>query len=196
MSEKLEDVLALIGGYAIFGAEMAMEGAKPLTEKLSREMRAMLEEIRTDIDAVRARDPAARSDIEVLLLYSGVHALLAYRVAHKLYLSEHYFSARLVSSLVLLTQSSLLWLKSKAVSLRQKTHSLTSLTSSTNSAKKCRITVGSLAKTTKSCSNLLCIQSSIVHTRAARLRPTSKRISQSARLPRTHLLQAQKVQRA
>ena len=99
MSEKLEDVLALIGGYAIFGAEMAMEGAKPLTEKLSREMRAMLEEIRTDIDAVRARDPAARSDIEVLLLYSGVHALLAYRVAHKLYLSEHYFSARLVSQL-------------------------------------------------------------------------------------------------
>ncbi len=99
MSERLEDVLALIGGYAIFGAEMVKEGAKPLTDKISAELRAALDEIRTDIDAVRARDPAAKSDIEVLLLYSGVHALLAYRVSHRLYLSKHYFSARLVSQL-------------------------------------------------------------------------------------------------
>jgi serine O-acetyltransferase len=54
-------------------------------------------EIREDIAAVRQRDPAAKSDIEVLLLSSGVHAILAYRVAHKLYLSEHYFPARLIS---------------------------------------------------------------------------------------------------
>lgn len=55
------------------------------------------EEITTDIAAVRQRDPAARSDLEILLLYSGVHAILAYRVAHKLYVSKHYFSARAVS---------------------------------------------------------------------------------------------------
>ena len=61
-----------------------------LPEKIRRE-------IREDIDAVRQRDPAAKSDIEVLLLSSGVHAILAYRVAHKLYLSKHYFSARLIS---------------------------------------------------------------------------------------------------
>ena len=54
-------------------------------------------EIRTDIAAVRERDPAAKSDIEVLCLSSGVHAILAYRVAHKLYLSKHYFPARLIS---------------------------------------------------------------------------------------------------
>lgn len=99
MSERLENVLALIGGYAIFGADMVKEGAKPLTDKVSGELRAAVAEIRTDIEAVRARDPAAKSDIEVLLLYSGVHALLAYRVSHRLYLSEHYFSARLVSQL-------------------------------------------------------------------------------------------------
>ena len=99
MSERFEDVLALIGGYAIFGAEMVKEGAKPLTDKVSAEVRAALDEIRTDIDAVRSRDPAAKSDVEVLLLYSGVHALLAYRVSHRLYLSKHYFSARLVSQL-------------------------------------------------------------------------------------------------
>ena len=60
---------------------------------------AVAEEIRTDVAAVRRRDPAAKSDIEVLLLYSGVHAILAYRVAHKLYLGKHFFSARLVSQL-------------------------------------------------------------------------------------------------
>ena len=56
-------------------------------------------EIRDDIAAVRARDPAAKSDMEVLLLSSGVHAILAYRVAHKLYLSKHYFPARMISQL-------------------------------------------------------------------------------------------------
>ncbi len=58
---------------------------------------AVAREIRDDIAAVRERDPAAKSDLEVLLLYSGVHAILAYRVAHKLYLSEHYFAARAIS---------------------------------------------------------------------------------------------------
>ncbi|MBO5898861.1 MAG: serine O-acetyltransferase [Clostridia bacterium] len=57
----------------------------------------MAEEVRSDIAAVRQRDPAAKSDMEVLLLSSGVHAILAYRVAHKLYVSRHYFPARLIS---------------------------------------------------------------------------------------------------
>ena len=58
---------------------------------------AIKDEIRTDIDAIKQRDPAARGDIEILLLYSGLHAILAYRVAHKLYVSDHKFSARAVS---------------------------------------------------------------------------------------------------
>ena len=33
----------------------------------------------------------------VVLLYSGVHALMAYRVAHKLYEKKHYFAARAIS---------------------------------------------------------------------------------------------------
>ncbi len=67
------------------------------TRKVARTVAAVREEIASDIAAVRQRDPAARSDLEILLLYSGVHAILAYRVAHKLYLSEHYFAARAVS---------------------------------------------------------------------------------------------------
>ena len=53
--------------------------------------------VKSDVDAVKERDPAAKSSAEVLLLYSGVHALMAYRVAHKLYEKEHYFAARAIS---------------------------------------------------------------------------------------------------
>ena len=99
MNEMLENMLAQIGGGVILCAEVAKEFAEPWTAPIQKELQAAIDEIRTDIDAVRARDPAAKSDVEVLLLYSGVHALLAYRVAHRLYVSEHYFSARLVSQL-------------------------------------------------------------------------------------------------
>ena len=70
-----------------------------LTGKVRATRDAIRDEIREDVDAVRQRDPAARSDAEILLLYSGVHAILAYRVAHKLYLSGHPLSARTVSQL-------------------------------------------------------------------------------------------------
>ena len=53
--------------------------------------------IKSDVEAVKERDPAAKSSAEVLLLYSGVHALMAYRVAHKLYEKEKYFAARAIS---------------------------------------------------------------------------------------------------
>ena len=62
-------------------------------------IKSIKEEIRQDIDAIKARDPAAKSDVEIVLLYSGLHAVWAYRVAHKLYLSEHYFSARAISQI-------------------------------------------------------------------------------------------------
>ncbi len=61
--------------------------------------RAFVDQIRDDVASVLERDPAAKSGVEVLLLYSGVHALIAYRVSHKLYLSRHYLSARAVSQL-------------------------------------------------------------------------------------------------
>ena len=64
---------------------------------IKKTLLAMKKEIKDNIDAIRARDPAATSDIEVLLLYSGLHATLAYRVAHKLYLGGHTFSARAIS---------------------------------------------------------------------------------------------------
>lgn len=59
----------------------------------------MLDEIKEDVEAFRQRDPAARSNAEIVLLYSGFHAILAYRVAHKLYISGHAFSARALSQI-------------------------------------------------------------------------------------------------
>lgn len=54
-------------------------------------------EIKEDVASVRERDPAAGSDLEVLLLYSGVHAVLAHRVAHKLHNKGYRLPARAIS---------------------------------------------------------------------------------------------------
>lgn len=54
-------------------------------------------DIKCEIEAIMDRDPAAKNEMEVLFLYSGVHALMAYRVSHKLYVSKHYFPARMIS---------------------------------------------------------------------------------------------------
>lgn len=54
-------------------------------------------EAKDDIDAICQRDPAVKSRAEAALLYSGFHAIMAYRVAHKLYEKEHYTPARFVS---------------------------------------------------------------------------------------------------
>ena len=77
------------------GADAARDAAC----KLKKLAKAVEEEIRADIESVKQRDPAAKNGVEILLLYSGVHAIFAYRVSHKLYLGKHYFSARLVSQL-------------------------------------------------------------------------------------------------
>lgn len=56
-----------------------------------------IDEIRDEVRVVKERDPAATSDLEVLLLYSGLHAVLAHKISHRLYKKGHFFSARAVS---------------------------------------------------------------------------------------------------
>ena len=60
-------------------------------------LRKNVKAIKADVKAVRERDPAAKSNAEVLLLYPSIHALAAYRVAHSLHEREHYFAARAIS---------------------------------------------------------------------------------------------------
>ena len=52
--------------------------------------------VKEEIQVVRERDPAIKSNMEVFL-YSSFKAILHYRIAHKLYLKKHYFLARWVS---------------------------------------------------------------------------------------------------
>ena len=53
--------------------------------------------LKEDIDTVFDQDPAARSYFEVILTYSGLHAIWAHRFAHALYKRKFYFLARLIS---------------------------------------------------------------------------------------------------
>ena len=59
----------------------------------------ILKDIWLDIKAVQERDPAARSALEVLLLYQGVHALIWHRFAHWFYCHRMFFIARLISQI-------------------------------------------------------------------------------------------------
>ena len=53
--------------------------------------------VREDLDCVFARDPAARSRLEVVLTYPGLHAILMQRLAHLLWCGEWRFAARLLA---------------------------------------------------------------------------------------------------
>lgn len=59
----------------------------------------MFETIRNDIRCVFERDPAARSTLEVLLFYPGLHAIWGYRVAHWLWVHNLKLLGRGVSHL-------------------------------------------------------------------------------------------------
>ena len=59
--------------------------------------RSLLRTAKEDLAAARRQDPAARSNLEVALLYPGVHAVWAYRLAHHLWGSGHTFAARAIS---------------------------------------------------------------------------------------------------
>lgn len=58
----------------------------------------MLKQLKEDIQAVFARDPAARNTFEVLTTYPGIHALIMHRLAHELWSKQHKTSARMLSS--------------------------------------------------------------------------------------------------
>lgn len=57
----------------------------------------MLRAIRKDIQAIFERDPAAKSLLEVLLCYPGLHALIMHRVAHWFYNKRLFLIARIIS---------------------------------------------------------------------------------------------------
>lgn len=58
-----------------------------------------LQSMKSDIESVFANDPAARSTLEVVLTYSGLHAVWWHRIAHWFYRHKLFFIARSISQL-------------------------------------------------------------------------------------------------
>lgn len=57
----------------------------------------MFKKLNYDLERVLNEDPAAKSKIEVLLLYPCIHALISYRISHYFYKHKKFFLARLIS---------------------------------------------------------------------------------------------------
>jgi len=64
-------------------------------ERLDAIRTHVIEDVRTAL----AKDPAAKSALEVALLYPGIHAVWLYRIAHWLWTGEHRLAARALSEL-------------------------------------------------------------------------------------------------
>lgn len=57
----------------------------------------MFKNIKYDIESVFRNDPAARTKLEVVLLYPSIHALISHRMANFLYKRRMFFVARVIS---------------------------------------------------------------------------------------------------
>jgi serine O-acetyltransferase len=65
--------------------------------KSKRGGRAMFRNLIQDIDSILERDPAAKNRFEVILCYSGLHALFLHRIAHFFYKKNLTLIARIIS---------------------------------------------------------------------------------------------------
>ncbi|WP_343237211.1 serine O-acetyltransferase [Staphylococcus sp. ACRSN] len=57
----------------------------------------MLKRVKDDVNMVFEQDPAARSTLEVITSYAGIHAVWSHLIAHELYKKKKYVIARLIS---------------------------------------------------------------------------------------------------
>lgn len=72
-------------------------------KNLIKGVKKFIDESREDLNAVLERDPAAKSKLEVITLYSGYHALIMHRIAHSLNNNKYEYCARLLSQFAKLT---------------------------------------------------------------------------------------------
>ena len=59
----------------------------------------MFGRLKEDMKTIFERDPAAKSYLEVILCYPGLHAVICHRIAHGLYRRRWYVAARLISQI-------------------------------------------------------------------------------------------------
>jgi serine O-acetyltransferase len=87
-------------GPAVDGGALCISDEAALTSiSMPYYTPTMFREIKRDIQAALEKDPAARSALEVLLCYSGLHAIIIHRIAHALWRWRLRLTARFVSQL-------------------------------------------------------------------------------------------------
>lgn len=59
----------------------------------------ILKRIKDDVNMVFEQDPAARTTLEVVTSYAGIHAVWSHLIAHELYKKKKYILARLISQI-------------------------------------------------------------------------------------------------
>jgi len=59
----------------------------------------MLRQVRNDIRVIKNRDPAAKNNLEIILCYSGLHAIWNHRIAHFFYTHHWFVIARVISTI-------------------------------------------------------------------------------------------------
>lgn len=59
----------------------------------------IIKQIKEEAKNIQEKDPAAKSFIQVIILYPGFHILIYYRISHFLYKHKRYFLARLISQI-------------------------------------------------------------------------------------------------
>ena len=59
----------------------------------------MFRNLKEDIEVIFEQDPAASSRFEVILTYSGLHAIWSHRIAHAFHKRKFFFLARVVSQI-------------------------------------------------------------------------------------------------
>lgn len=81
----------------MFRRKTVSENEKKEKKGIAASLKSCVQELKDDVKAVKERDPAAKSTLEVMLTYSGLHAVIAYRISHKLYKKKMFLPARIVS---------------------------------------------------------------------------------------------------
>jgi serine O-acetyltransferase len=87
------------GGGARSLATLALAGGTFAFLRFTDPGQKLTATMRRDMQAIKERDPAARSDLEILLCYPGLHAVWLHRVARALWEREVPLAPRLVSEI-------------------------------------------------------------------------------------------------
>ena len=93
------NILDHIGGVCRFAARGAVAAAVTALSLAREAAEDMTKTMSQDVEAIRQRDPAARSDVEILTCYPGLHALWFHRAAAFLWKREVPLAPRLVSQM-------------------------------------------------------------------------------------------------